>query len=265
MNIEKVINIYKPIGVTPLQVVEQVKRKFVTFNELKIGYAGRLDPMARGVLVLLVGDENKEKKRYEDMDKTYQFDVLWGVASDSYDMLGIVKEGHVKAAVTTKSFTEKIKQFISFNTGFINQQLPTFSAYRVNGKPLFYWARKGIDIEPPIRCVEIKKFEHIKDFSVSLEELKDRLEILRKVRGDFRQGEILNSWDSLLALTNKQKFSLSRFVVEVSSGTYIRSIVNEMGKYLGTGAITYDILRTKVGEYRLQDCITVAEAPSSVL
>jgi tRNA pseudouridine55 synthase len=68
---EQVITVNKPIGLTPLQAVTQFRKKFPLYASEKIGYAGRLDPMAEGLLLLLVGDNNKTKEQYEQLDKEY--------------------------------------------------------------------------------------------------------------------------------------------------------------------------------------------------
>jgi len=86
-----VLLLHKKVGGTPLQTIRSLQATIPSFNGLKIGYAGRLDPMARGLLVCLVGDENRNQKTHELKTKDYQFDVLFGVETDTYDLLGLVQ------------------------------------------------------------------------------------------------------------------------------------------------------------------------------
>jgi len=84
---KKTINLYKPVGMTPLQAVEKLREKNTVYNGKKMSYAGRLDPMAEGVLLILVGDENKKMKQYMGFDKEYKAEILFGFSSDSNDVL----------------------------------------------------------------------------------------------------------------------------------------------------------------------------------
>ncbi len=87
---EKVLLLNKPLGMTPLELIQGFKKRFPKYEKLKIGYAGRLDPMARGLMVCLVGDESKKQKETELKTKDYVFEALFGVSTDTYDVLGLV-------------------------------------------------------------------------------------------------------------------------------------------------------------------------------
>ena len=89
---KNVINLYKPVGLSPLQVIEKFRLKHREYGKVKLGYAGRLDPMAEGVLMVLVGDENKKIRDYLKFDKEYRAEILIGLKSDSCDVLGIVEK-----------------------------------------------------------------------------------------------------------------------------------------------------------------------------
>src|SRR5579871_234239 len=88
---QTILNLYKPIGKTPLEVIREFQIQNPEYQNVKLGYAGRLDPMAEGVLLVLVGEENKKRKEYERLKKEYEFTVLFGIETDSYDALGTVK------------------------------------------------------------------------------------------------------------------------------------------------------------------------------
>lgn len=116
---------------------------------LFLGYAGRLDPMARGVLVLLVDDENKNRTQYEFFDKEYTFKCIFGLSTDTYDVLGLIQEKAGELSICSSSLSpEQFQQELQnhFTTHFLGkhfQLYPPYSSVRVKGKPLFQWAKEG--------------------------------------------------------------------------------------------------------------------------
>ena len=88
----KVINIYKPQGVTPVQLIVKFRISYPEFKDTKIGFAGRLDPLAHGVMLLTIGEANFNREPLLNLNKTYKFKVLFGVETDSYDYLGLLKD-----------------------------------------------------------------------------------------------------------------------------------------------------------------------------
>src|SRR3712207_2873397 len=103
----KILNIYKPVGFTPLEMITALLKEFPEYKDKKIGYAGRLDPLAHGVLLLMIGDATKQRKDYLGLDKMYEFEVLFGVETDTYDLLGFVKERKVVESIVK----EKVNVF----------------------------------------------------------------------------------------------------------------------------------------------------------
>ena len=151
--------------------------------------------------------------------------------------------GH-QAALESISDIEKIK----------TQEYPAYSSKPVDGTPLFAHARAGTlqDIEIPTRQVKIFSLEHIHTKEVSE---KDVLQIIEerigKVHGDFRQEQILTRWREVLP--GADTVLISKIRATVSSGTYIRSLAQLMGKKLGCGGLACSIHRTRVGPYILQN------------
>ena len=90
MKNSSVVVVYKPQGWTPLAAVEEFKKSNPSYSDEKISYAGRLDPMAEGPLLLLVGNENKKRKEYEQLKKSYEAEIVLGISTDSFDALGII-------------------------------------------------------------------------------------------------------------------------------------------------------------------------------
>jgi tRNA pseudouridine55 synthase len=274
----RVVLAYKPQGMTPFQLVEVVKRQilrqaqddpstalrashadsFSVKRASKIGYAGRLDPMAEGLMVLLVGEENKKRKEYERLPKTYEFEVLFGVATDSYDVLGQVIPG-VMLRTTRAGLQKDINNYLECLVGEFEQEYPPFSSPIVNGKPLFWWAREGrIDeIKLPSKKVSVSSAKLLGVKNIGGEELFENIKTrVGLVEGDFRQELILSSWEDFFEYKMQDKFLIAKIKIECSSGTYVRSIANDMGNKLGCGAIALKIVRTRVGEWGISSLLS---------
>ncbi len=244
---KKTLILYKEIGKTPLQALEQFRQENDDYKDQKLGYAGRLDPMAEGLLLILIGDENKKRKEYERLDKTYEFEVLFGTSTDSYDVMGKIKK-FGEARIDEKEINKLIKLY----KGKMMQEYPPFSSPRVQGKPLFYWAREGRlnEIKIPKKKIEIKEIEVIGKYEIKSNDLLNEISNrLTNVSGEFRQIEILNEWEKLLK--KEMEFEILKFRINCSSGTYVRSIANKMGNDLGIGGIAYKIKRTKIGKFKV--------------
>jgi tRNA pseudouridine55 synthase len=241
------ISLYKDIGETPLECIERFRAANPSYKEVKMTYLGRLDPMAEGLLLVLAGN-TKTKDDFLGLDKTYEFEVLWGVETDTYDVLGLISNISHGVNVTWAEINSSLKKIKDKKT----QEYPPYSSKPVQGKPLFMWAReqKIEEIDVPTRGIKIFNVEHIHTRDITGEEmLREILEKINKVQGDFRQKEIIKSWEK--SVDRESRYMVSKFVADVSSGTYIRGLAHDMGKLLGTNAIAYSIKRTRVGEYKL--------------
>ena len=245
----EILKLYKNEGETPLECIYRFKAENPGYNDTKMTYLGRLDPMAEGLLLVLARD-TRNKEEYLSLDKTYEFEVLWGFTSDTYDILGIV-EGDGKSPIKLEGKIENLLKKISQKTV---QAYPAFSSRTVSGKSLFMWARENKieEIDIPERSIRIFSIEHLNTRLVTgrkiLEEVSDRI---GKVTGDFRQEKVSGSWQNTLIAKPNEYFMISHFRADVSSGTYIRGLANEMGKILGTGAVAWSIKRTRVGKHFL--------------
>lgn len=265
----KLLPIYKPIGKTPLQMIQEVKKNHPKYKDEPISYAGRLDPMAHGVLLLMIGEANKNRQSYLHMPKTYEFDAVLGIETDSYDILGLLKKtyschsrpacppvSHDRESISNNNFIceDVINTFISQYTGKFEQSYPPFSSKPVNGKPLFWWAKqqKLDEITIPAHEVEVYSFLYKQMRQITKEALHTQIvSMITQVEGDFRQQEIQQQWSEYFNTTQKKEYTILSFVIECSSGTYIRGLVHALGIALGTGAVALDIHRTKVGEYTI--------------
>jgi len=230
------IKMYKPIGITPLELIDNYKKE--NNIKCKMSFAGRLDPMAHGEMILLEGEECKSQNLYCGKDKVYEFKILYGVKTDTLDILGLLEESII-------SKQNNIGNFI----GKFLQPYPIFSSIYVKKKPLWWWAKNGIinEIEIPKKEIEIYELEKMSETYINnldlLNEIIEKLSLLSlDNREKFRFVEIKKEWEILLSLCeNKNKiFNIETYICKVSSGTYIRSLCERMG------GIAYDIKRVKI-------------------
>lgn len=246
--IQKFIILNKKEGETPLEALELFRFKNKKYKDIKMTYAGRLDPMASGLLIVLAGEETKNKEKYLVLDKEYEFEVLFGFATDTYDILGKCTRQDI---VQDKNALELlIKKNLKYFTGKFIQKYPIYSSKTVKGKQLFEYARSGEDVEIPTREVNVKSLKFLKIKKISYKNLLDNIKKrISKVQGDFRQKEILKIWQKNLKSKNTKEFFIANFKVKCTSGTYVRGIANSLGEKINIPALAFSIKRTKIGKW----------------
>lgn len=242
----EILPLYKILGETPLECLLRYKAEHEEYKDTKMTYLGRLDPMAEGLLLVLAGNTT-DRQQYLDLDKTYEFEVLWGFKSDTYDILGLVSEGKFPNKLETKmsSLLKKIQNKTS-------QVYPLFSSKSFGGDFLKARDAKVEEFDRPERGIKIFSLEHIHTRAITGREIL--AEVTKKialVNGDFRQKEILSAWNNLLMPRANETYLISKFTIDVSSGTYVRGLANEMGEILSSGALAWSIKRTRVGDYKI--------------
>jgi tRNA pseudouridine55 synthase len=209
----------KPSGWTSFDVVNYVRKQVAAVEgkkpkNTKVGHTGTLDPLATGLLVLLVGKEYTRKAtELTKLDKTYEVTMKLGFTSTTGD-----EEGEKIAVSTTVPTKEAVLEALGAFQGHIMQVPPAFSAMKINGQRAYDLARQGKEVVLEARPVMIYKNE-------------------------------LTSYE----------YPYVTFTSEVGSGTYIRSLVEDLGKMLKTGAYMSDLRRTQVGRFDIAD----AHAPDA--
>ena len=244
----RVLNLYKQLGETPRERLERLRIQKPEYAHEVLSYAGRLDPMAEGVLITLVGSANKMREAYLDMSKEYVLDVLLGFSTDTYDILGKVMESGDPDGITKKSIEKGLNEF----RGHFSQEYPPYSSKTIEGKSLFQWARSGMlsSIVLPRKTVTIYDISLASVYKISEPMLLSYIESsIDKVSGDFRQEESIRLWKKYLRADGTRSFPCASIKISCSSGTYARSIAHSLGRDLGVPALALHILRTKVGEY----------------
>jgi tRNA pseudouridine55 synthase len=203
--------INKPLGKTSHDIVDAV-RHLAGFRQ--IGHLGTLDPLATGVLVLLLGKATRLVRFYSGRRKRYTAAFRFGYATNTFDSEGVA-QGPDLAPILDREVLERLA---AESLGPFEQMPPIFSAKKVHGRPAYELARKNEPVE-------------LKPASVELFEYR-----LTGIEGP-----------------------VARFAIECSSGTYIRSLVHDMGQKLGCGAHLAEISRTAVGEFSLDQAIEIDE------
>ncbi len=246
----EVIILYKNKSDTPLQTIERFVTMHPEYKDSPLTYAGRLDPMAEGVLVVLSGEKNKEREAYTGLDKDYTFEFILGVSTDSHDMLGKITDTAVDLG--QKVTLDQIREKALVYTGTFEQEYPPYSSKVVNGRSLFEYARTGTlgTITLPKHTVTVNKLVITGSRTLSREAFeKENRRAISFVKGDFRQEEILALWDTYFKTQSPETITIYRGEVSCGSGFYVRKLVSDIGRDLGCGAVTTTIIRTRVGEY----------------
>lgn len=249
---EGVHNLYKKQGETPLERLKRFQEEFPQYKDVPITYAGRLDPMAEGVLLVLSGEMTKKKDEYLSLDKEYEVGVLVGVSTDTGDVLGVVEEVNNVDHIDDSLIFEKVVSLV----GVHEEPYPIFSSKPVNGKPLFEWARTAplAQKDIPLHVVEIYSVDVISKKYVSLGELADEIKNkIESIKGDFRQEAILRKWESVMEDSGEYNVYLIRLTIRCGSGAYMRVVAQKLARSLGYPGLAYHIKRTRVGEFGIEE------------
>jgi tRNA pseudouridine55 synthase len=217
----------KPEGWSSHDVVNFFRRRT---GVRRIGHAGTLDPLATGLLIILIGREfTKEQSKYLKQDKAYEVEMELGITTDTYDITGAVTDHATPDQLRTLT-KEKLEHTLTEFIGTQSQKVPLYSAVKVSGQKLYAHAREQQllkeepTLEPPTKQVTIKNVT-------------------------------LKNWQSI---DNSANFRAT-LKVECSSGTYVRSLVHDIGKKLGVGATVTALRRTQIGALLITDshCVRI--------
>lgn len=258
MNTDRVYVLKKEVGETPLQALERSRQEEELPEHIPMAYAGRLDPMAEGKLLVLTGAECKDVSKYWNLDKEYEVSIVLGLASDSHDVLG-----RLTYKKDVRTFPEDyLKVSLEEFVGPYKWPYPVISSKPVRGKPLFQWFLEDRldEIEVPESTGEVYKLELNGVRTITPEKLKQRtlekihsLAIVtdesKRLGRDFRRHEVIDSWNAWHK-TGVQPLQVLDITCTASAGTYMRTLAHEIGKKLGVGGLALEINRTKIGTYK---------------
>jgi tRNA pseudouridine55 synthase len=250
----QILNLYKRQGETPRERLERLRKEKPHYEFEVLSYAGRLDPMAEGVLLCLVGAENANHEKWLDLSKEYTLDILFGFSTDTYDLLGRVMQSGETAGIKRSLLEQGLNEF----RGMVSQEYPPFSSKTVEGRSLFQWARDNMlgTVSLPRKTITVYEIALGAMYKIKEQDLLAYIEeSIAKVNGDFRQEEILTLWRRNLKKNGTREFPCATVNISCSSGTYARSIAHGLGQFLGVPALALHILRTKVGEYDIEKAL----------
>lgn len=243
------ILINKPQYLTSYQTILAFQKENLEYANTKLGYVGTLDPMATGLLIVLENEENRNRNKFIGLCKTYEFEILFGISTDTYDLLGLVTKFDSNSDLKTKNLD--LTKFI----GKYNQKFPPFSAKIVNGQRLYNLSRntKIQEIDLPSYERNILSLNLVESKIISKSEILSQVKMAtEKIVGNFRQENILNSWIEQNDKMNNS-YKVMKIIAEVSSGTYIRRLCVDMANKYNTNALAYSIKRTKVGDFDVKN------------
>lgn len=238
----------KDAGNTMIQTIDKFKQENNINN--KVCYCGRLDPMARGKVLLLVGDECKKMNDYLGTIKEYEFEILFGLSTDTDDPLGIINNIHEYTEDEVKYYLEKIKEYISDKIGCFEQKFHNYSSKRIKGKPLWvYYSNNDSDTNDTYLHVS----HNVNIFNVIYKPIKkydfnewklNIINIVNKIdkKNNFRQEIIINNYNKLEL---NYLYSLP-IKIKVSSGFYVRQLVADIKNHFNIAVLTYDINRINI-------------------
>ena len=230
--------VYKKIGETNLSAM---KRHYGEYSDKKT-FVGRLDPMAEGIFIVLKGNEIREKDRYINLNKKYEYEGVLGISTDTFDSLGIVEDVKKYKGIDLEKIIKETK-------GKYEMLYPPYSSKTLNGKPLWEIARERKIREEELPKKDIEIFEHtlLHQEYVKAEDITDRiLRNIKLVQGDFRKEEVSDSWRKFLEKHKGEKFIKFKASIHCSTGTYVRRIVVDIGKKLNLPAFAYSINRKEM-------------------
>ena len=212
-----IIIVNKPQNYTSHDIVQKVKKIF----KEKVGHTGTLDPMATGVLPLLIGKGTKCSKYLINHDKIYDVEITLGKRTDTQDVEGkVIEEKEVPKDIYKQ---EKVEKVLHSFLGKQTQIPPIYSAIKVNGKKLYEYARNNREVEIKPRNIEI--------YAIKLLNIKEK--------------------------------QIS-FQVEVSKGTYIRSLCEDIAKKMGTIGYMSKLNRIKVGDFDIKDSVEIEQLEQNI-
>jgi len=207
--VDGILLVNKPEGFTSFDVIAKLRGILKT---KKMGHAGTLDPMATGVLPVFAGKATRAIPFLEDHDKSYTATFRLGEETDTQDITGTVV---MRSQAPVNIRRETVEAILPSFKGILRQQVPMYSAVQVDGKRLYDLARKGIEVERPVRQVEVYEL------------------------------------DLLAVEEERAEYTIH---VACAKGTYIRTLCADIGRALGCGAVLIRLVRTRACGYPLEKC-----------
>jgi tRNA U55 pseudouridine synthase TruB len=285
MELPRYAVIEKDVGETPLAAMESWRlMQNPEYFDVPLTYAGRLDPMASGKLLVLIGEECKKKDEYLALDKTYEFSVLFGIGSDTHDVLGRLdtnkpfqtedmhsrksssQENLPKPSLTppesTSALETELQEICESLTGEIELPYPHFSSRTVQGKPLHLWTLEGrlSEIAIPtkkstiysltLNSIETKSRTNVCDIArAKIDTIPEVTEESKNLGKNFRRTDVRADWEQIKSDDSlPEQYTIAHFTCSASSGTYMRTLAKLIGEKLNQPlpSLAWSIHRTEI-------------------
>jgi tRNA pseudouridine(55) synthase len=249
--------VWKPFGVTSNTFIEKLRYDMTAKGNMikRICYAGRLDPLAQGTMLILTDDDVSDMNTYLKHDKTYEFSIIIGIETSSHDVAGTIL--HTKTC--NLSDKELIESLHTFAQSYTVQSYPAISSYVVRQdtykKPLWWFAKNNIRVRNvpsknvTIHTYDIQSCEHVqaRDF---YNDALDRISLITnpKTKRELDVDGLLAQYESYIHPTHsvQHTFVNVKMKMDVSSGFYIRQFCADFGAYIGMPCIAFDITRCNI-------------------
>ena len=250
------LEFYKEPGITPLEFINNVKKQY---PDKKICYTARLDPMARGVIPVLFGDECKNMHLYTNLSKTYEVKLMIGLKTDSDDVLGILEDKLLhnldNTSMSSHEFISKYKYFFEIDNEITNNTI--IQKYHYFSTKALLARSKSKDTDTTHTNTE--HFHSVKLFSSKIidsgyldfkEWINECISIIDKVdkTKNFRQKEIIEQWQNIKNTNTNTNVKINYITLQlhVGSGFFVRQFIRDISDELGIPLLCYDINRISI-------------------
>lgn len=240
---------WKKISETTFQATKRFQEENPQYASTKMCFAGRLDPMAKGWLVFLLGEKVHLKDQYIQKEKVYTASILVGASTDTDDIFGLLEENRLGdySLEEIQSVRDIVLETGKRYERVFEQKFSPFSSKHVEGKPLFWWAteKKLDEIEIPTHEVEVMDFQvspmiHLCEKNTWLKYMTERFQ---NIEGDFRNEKIINQWQEVIKKYQGENLYHLTVRIHASTGMYVRQLIRDIGEEIGVPMSVVEITR----------------------
>ena len=236
--------VYKPCGIEGSEIADLYKK---LLNKKKVCLCGKLDIMAEGLLQLLFDEDCKNMKHHLNHNKVYRFKILWGFQTDTSDPLGLITNYQLIDSIDNNFINKNMESFIgTYIQKFHNYSAKTAFNNKGEKHTLWEWSKLNRlhEITIPEKTVDVKYIKLIQTQQTTLSQIKKQIiSTLKLIKGNYRQDIILQQWSDL---TPDIPVFITEFEAHVSSGFYIRQLIEDFALKTGLIGLAYNINRIAI-------------------
>lgn len=256
MIVENILPIWQPIGYSTHLITQRVGELY----GVSTSHTGTLDPMAEGVVIVLLGEERLKKQKHAAWAKGYEFEVALGISTDTYDGMGIITTFDLKDSYLEDIPKEEFQKITQSFIGNYTQKIPPYSTKKIKGQHLHQITRSNRKVSLPTKKGEIYELDYLEAKVIKISDLIQNIsDRILLVTGDFRQQEIINNWKKVTKDNADKDVKVLKFYVEMTKGLYVRSLSQDICKRIGANGFTHSIKRAKNGFFNQNNTKTLEE------